>query len=200
MKILNFSPDAILDAELKPVGSSYQNYRTHRGFVFQWHQSPVPSPRLSANARNLMRDTFFGRFSSLRTYSVGSGWQCTETSSLSGKPNGVIFYMQLDDSNTATVEAFVRNMRSSSPLSVLTSFAFGMTPQISVVPQVNGTTKLISIIPSDRGIVLDVSSDYTPDGIFVDWKNGNYIVPDNIAEEHTVIGRAALTLAGLREQ
>lgn len=200
MELLNFSPDAILDSELKPTGSKYTNHKVNKGFVFQWHQVPQATARISAHARELMTSTFLGKFTTLTTYDVGSQWKCTEVTSPSGKPSGVFFYINLHKATTATVEAFVKNLRESSPLSVLTSFAFNMTPKISVVPQVNGTTSVYCILPSDRGILLDVGNNFTPDGVSVDWRYGFYSVDPELPLERTVVGRAALTLAGLREQ
>jgi len=199
MKVLNFSQEAILDSELKPI-SGYRNHKSNLGFVYQWYQNPEAVPRISAKARELMSRNFLGKFKSLRTYQVGSGWYCTEVAAPLGKPSGAIFYMSIDDSNTAVVEAYVRNLRNSSPLSVLTSFAFNMTPQVSVVPNVDGTTQIYSILSAERGIFLDISSEITPDGIMVDWRNGLYSTPEVSAPESTVIGRTSLTLAGFREE
>lgn len=199
MNILNFSTEAVLDSELKPV-TGYQNGSDGRGFVFQWYQSPEIVPRVSAKARELMTKNFLGKFTSLKTYEVGSGWYCTEVSAVSGKPSGVLFYMDLSANSVSAVEGYVRNLRNSSPLSVLTSFAFNVTPRVSVVPGINGTTKVYSVLPSDRGISLDVTYPATPDGIVVDWKNGTYSVAEGEDPAKTVIGRAALTLASFREE
>jgi hypothetical protein len=196
VKVLNFSPEAILDSELKSV-KGYKTPRNNLGFVYQWYQQSEIVPRISAKARELMSRNFYGKFSSLRTYHVGSGWYCTEV--ISSKSSGVIFYMSLTENNTSVVEAYVRNLRNSSPLSVLSSFAYNMTPQVSVVPGVDGTTQIYSILPTDRGILLDASNETTPDGIVVDWKSGLYSVPSKEPQE-TVIGRTALTLASFREE
>lgn len=199
-KILNFSTDAILDSELKPTGNGYTNHKVDKGFVFQWSQKPVPSPWVSAQAREQMTESFLGKYTSLTTYPVGSGWQCTEVVSVSGRGSGIIFSMRINDSSTAKVEAFVKNLRFSSPLSVLSSFAYNMTPQLSVVPQSDGSVHIKAVLSADRGIILDVSNEWTPDGVMVDWKNGLYWVDPERPLSETVIGRAALNLAGLKEQ